>query len=271
MKIVQTPSLPWLRAAAATCTARLDISSPFIGHALVEFLSELPDSVTKTILTRRRLVDFASGTSDIHAVLAIAQNGSTVLGLDRLHAKVYVFDENVALVTSANATYSGFHRNAECGLALRDTPLASELASCVRSGFGASPSPTIWNEIQLRSILPAVERLKERIPPRTKVRIVEGEESDEIAISLEEAENLLSSTARWTQLVFRNLFQFGTDEFTTQDVVKVSAQDITREFPANRHPREKIRQQLQVLRDLGLVQFLAPGRYRLGIALKRSR
>lgn len=33
--------------------------------------------------------------------------------------------------------------------------------------------------------------------------------------------------------------------------------------PANRHIRPKIRQQLQVLRDLGLLTFLSPGHYRL--------
>jgi len=31
--------------------------------------------------------------------------------------------------------------------------------------------------------------------------------------------------------------------------------------PANRHVRDKIRQQLQVLRDLGFVEFLGGGRY----------
>jgi type II restriction enzyme len=33
--------------------------------------------------------------------------------------------------------------------------------------------------------------------------------------------------------------------------------------PDNRHVRDKIRQQLQVLRDAGLVEFVGGGRYRL--------
>lgn len=32
--------------------------------------------------------------------------------------------------------------------------------------------------------------------------------------------------------------------------------------PANRHVRDKIRQQLQVLRDLGLLEFLGAGSYK---------
>lgn len=34
--------------------------------------------------------------------------------------------------------------------------------------------------------------------------------------------------------------------------------------PDNRHVRDKIRQQLQVLREVGLVKFVAPGKYRAG-------
>ncbi|HEV2616851.1 MAG TPA: hypothetical protein VGU63_09620 [Candidatus Acidoferrales bacterium] len=33
--------------------------------------------------------------------------------------------------------------------------------------------------------------------------------------------------------------------------------------PSNRHVRDKIRQQLQILRDVGLVEFLGRGNYRL--------
>jgi type II restriction enzyme len=34
-------------------------------------------------------------------------------------------------------------------------------------------------------------------------------------------------------------------------------------YPSNRHIREKIRQQLQVLRDLGILRFKGSGRYEL--------
>jgi len=38
---------------------------------------------------------------------------------------------------------------------------------------------------------------------------------------------------------------------------------IARLHPENRHVRDKIRQQLQVLRDKGLVEFLGRGEYRV--------
>lgn len=51
------------------------------------------------------------------------------------------------------------------------------------------------------------------------------------------------------------------NEFILQDVYAFAAH-LAKLHPANRHVRNKIRQQLQVLRDLGLVEFLGRGRYR---------
>ena len=51
-------------------------------------------------------------------------------------------------------------------------------------------------------------------------------------------------------------------EFTLADVYAHAA-SLAKLHPNNRHVRDKIRQQLQVLRDLGLLQFLGGGSYRL--------
>ena len=50
------------------------------------------------------------------------------------------------------------------------------------------------------------------------------------------------------------------NEFALQDVYAFAAH-LEKLHPGNRHVPDKIRQQLQVLRDLGLVEFLGRGRY----------
>jgi type II restriction enzyme len=50
-------------------------------------------------------------------------------------------------------------------------------------------------------------------------------------------------------------------EFTLQDVYAFAVQ-LEKLHPGNWHVRDKIRQQLQVLRDLGLIEFTGRGRYR---------
>jgi hypothetical protein len=208
-----------------------------------------------------------TATEDIAAIATLAGRDVAVLGLDRLHAKVYVFDEQSALVTSANATFSGLRKNAECGIAVNDPKMAQDLAVRIRSGFAASPSPIPWSESRLRSLVPSVERLKSRLPTRTQIRVIEGEEAETLELPTNEAEELLPVTAGWTHLVFQRLLRFGRIEFTTDEAFRACVPEIARRFPQNGHPREKVRQQLQVLRDLGLVHFLAPGHYRLAITI----
>ena len=45
--------------------------------------------------------------------------------------------------------------------------------------------------------------------------------------------------------------------------MRVFETDLSRLRRDNRHVRDKIRQQLQVLRDLGLIEFRGRGHYRL--------
>jgi len=53
----------------------------------------------------------------------------------------------------------------------------------------------------------------------------------------------------------------GRNEFELADVY-AHEHTLARLHPDNRHVRDKIRQQLQILRDKGLLDFLGHGRYR---------
>jgi type II restriction enzyme len=66
----------------------------------------------------------------------------------------------------------------------------------------------------------------------------------------------------WTLDVLQVVQSLGKLEFTLADVY-AHAEALAKLHPHNAHVRDKIRQQLQVLRDLGLVKFLGDGSYRL--------
>jgi type II restriction enzyme len=65
----------------------------------------------------------------------------------------------------------------------------------------------------------------------------------------------------WKRDVFQCLTQIQGKEFSLDDVYSFEARLRVR-HPGNLHVRDKIRQQLQYLRDLGVVEFLGNGRYR---------
>jgi len=66
----------------------------------------------------------------------------------------------------------------------------------------------------------------------------------------------------WTLDVLNVVRFLGKPEFDLAEVYK-SEEKLSKLHPANRHVRDKIRQQLQVLRDLGILEFLRPGEYRI--------
>jgi type II restriction enzyme len=65
----------------------------------------------------------------------------------------------------------------------------------------------------------------------------------------------------WTLDVLNVVRGLRKTEFLLQDVYAL-AEQFQKLHPDNRHVEDKIRQQLQVLRDMGLVEFLGRGRYR---------
>jgi type II restriction enzyme len=66
----------------------------------------------------------------------------------------------------------------------------------------------------------------------------------------------------WTLDVLNVVRSLNKPEFTLSDVY-ARTDELSKLHPDNRYVRDKIRQQLQVLRDLGLLEFLGSGEYRL--------
>ena len=77
---------------------------------------------------------------------------------------------------------------------------------------------------------------------------------------ISDLEKVPASVRGWTLDVLRCVRRLPRN-FELVDVYGFD-KELSRLHPENQHVRDKIRQQLQVLRDLGLLKFVAPGRYR---------
>jgi type II restriction enzyme len=66
----------------------------------------------------------------------------------------------------------------------------------------------------------------------------------------------------WTLLTLSMVRRLGKKEFTLSDIYALET-EFARAYPDNHHVRDKIRQQLQILRDLGVLEFLGRGEYRI--------
>jgi hypothetical protein len=120
--------------------ARLLISSPYIttfGCDLVRASASktLQNGGEVGILTDLSPMSICQGSTDPAALRTLANNGYSlsVRHLPRLHAKVYIADEQAAIVTSGNLTVGGLVQNHEYGLRIADPLIVREIRSDVVS------------------------------------------------------------------------------------------------------------------------------------------
>ena len=87
------------------------------------------DNMHVDIVANLAVDSLLSGSVDVAALLYLAQSipNSTVTYLPSLHAKIYIADTRVAVITSANLTNKGLAGNHEYGVLLRDPVLVSKV------------------------------------------------------------------------------------------------------------------------------------------------
>jgi type II restriction enzyme len=109
----------------------------------------------------------------------------------------------------------------------------------------------------------------DHIPEAGKIFFVQGQKKVEKkkvladwkrTLFLRDEEN--SFAKGWLIDVMRTVERLGKQEFSLDDVYAFESQ-LKKLHPDNRHVKDKIRQQLQVLRDKDFVVFLGRGRYQL--------
>jgi type II restriction enzyme len=101
-----------------------------------------------------------------------------------------------------------------------------------------------------------------RIPVVTESRIAPATEVREKFKRVKPFKEIAVTQRGWTLDVLNAVHRLGKTEFTTADAYTFT-RELEKLHPDNRHVRDKIRQQLQVLRDMGLLIHADRGLWRL--------
>jgi type II restriction enzyme len=109
--------------------------------------------------------------------------------------------------------------------------------------------------------------IMDRLPSMAKIFVVykgialQREEVRDRWSDITFLKDLPMSTKGWLSDVMSCIEDLGREEFTLKDLYGYRER-LAALHPKNRNVEAKIRQQLQLLRDRGLVEFLGKGRYR---------
>lgn len=100
---------------------RIRIISPFIQESMTRYLVDsMGKGIKSQLMTRFYREDFIRSVSSLSALKGLEQAGVEIYALKDLHAKLYLFDDNVAIIGSANFTGGGFGNNIELSLYIED-------------------------------------------------------------------------------------------------------------------------------------------------------
>lgn len=109
---------------------QIKIVSPFLSKNMAKKLCDIVSNhnVVCTFITRFYLEDMYAKANSIDAIEMMMNAGIRVYALKGLHTKLYLFDENIGIVGSANFTSGGFRSNFELSLmAVDEMALLSNL------------------------------------------------------------------------------------------------------------------------------------------------
>ncbi len=213
----------------------------------------------KGIITTFKLANAYNGSLDILGIEHILQRQGTVKNYPRLHSKMYVFDDDKAIITSGNLTNGGLISNFEYGIFIDDKNLVSEIVIDFNRLSNSEFTGVVKKEhlSQAKTILSKI-----RVLPTTKFPNfqIETPETNYDIIS-DSTDSIISTLSGWKLEVFNCLNAVRGQELYLEQIY-LFEQELQLRYPANNNVRAKIRQQLQNLRDLGLLEFLENGKYR---------
>jgi hypothetical protein len=265
IQVLTAPSQNVFADLVASAKEDIFLAAPYVKANIASLILDCrQSSAALSLLTAYRLPDFHRRASDVGALKTLLDAKASVRSCQTLHAKVYIFDSARAIVTSANLTTGGLSRNIECGVLLDDRSMVADLRKTFCALFtDKENSWAITGEI-----LETTESILAKVPSerRPKFEMTDREllalgEEPTTALYDGGIDSIRSTLSGWRLDTFDVAAAIPSPVFQLADIYAKSA-DLAALHPENRNIEPKIRQQLQLLRDMGLIEFMGNGVYR---------
>lgn len=75
LEIVITPTFEWVAKYARACTSSMIVASPYVNNGIMKLTDMVSKEVSRTLVTRTDLRDFAVGASNLDTLCSLAREG----------------------------------------------------------------------------------------------------------------------------------------------------------------------------------------------------
>ena len=146
---------------------------------------------------------------------------------------------------------------------MHDKVVVKQLADSLLNGFGTREAPRYIGADELEDLHAPLQAIRAIFPnPTREIPLREDAPVADAEFSISNRDELLDSFNGWQKLTLRGVLDMPKEGFDLQELLDVCQPAASAEYPDNHNVRPKLRQQLQMLRDLGLVEFVSRGRYK---------
>ncbi|MDY6915594.1 MAG: phospholipase D-like domain-containing protein [Candidatus Cloacimonadota bacterium] len=260
MKVIKTPWKKEFLNLVQQTEKTIKITSPFVKENVCDdILNIKKKNVRLDLITSFKLMNIYSGSLDIGGLEKILKSNGNVRNLSRIHSKIFIFDDKKAIISSSNLTNGGLLNNFEYGIYSDNIKTVEIVKNDFEALFHNENIGVISenNIVEVRQLLSKMPKIK-----KISIPIINIDNPEDNFDIIDLPDELISSTLRgWKFEIFICLEQIPKNIFSLQDINKFE-NHLKSIYPNNHHILDKIRQQLQKLRDLGLLEFLGNGVYR---------
>ena len=228
----------------------IDISSPFISeYAINKLLDNKPIQSNLRIITNFNINNIINNSLELSSLKKIFLANSSIKSNSLLHAKIYIFNQQEIIISSANLSFGGLVKNFEYGFYSKNPQIARQVLNDFND---------IYNNQNTFEITQDNLDIAENIVNDRKL-------SDNNFIK--NPHNLIADSfiiphlTGWKKELFLIINQNLPTEFSIDQLYQFH-NDLKKIFPQNHHIDDKIRQTLQFLRNDGLIEFLNFGNYK---------
>jgi hypothetical protein len=260
MKIITSPWKNEFLELVSNSTKSIKITSPFVKENICnELLLKKRDTTQFELITSFKLPNIYSGSLDLLALSKVIEANGTVKNFSKLHSKIYLFDDEKVIITSGNLTNGGLINNYEYGIYSDDKIFVSKvvldfdsISKNENTGIVTKSNLNTAKEILLKVPQVIVQKL-----PKFSIETT-NEKLDILEIPID---SISSSLNGWKLEIFNCVNSIPNQIFSLKEVNEYE-NNLEKKYPTNTRIKAKIRQQLQNLRDLGLIEFLGNGHYK---------
>jgi len=260
MQILKTPWKDKLMELVSNSNNSIKITSPFVKENVCnELLSLKNEKTSLELITSFKMMNIYTGSLDLIGLENIIKNNGVVKNFSKLHSKIYLFDDQKAIITSGNLTNGGLLNNYEYGIYTENIEIVSKVVDDFTS---ISKNENVGNIKQAE--IDTVRKIISKIPPPESIKLpkFDLESPEEKFDTIEIQNDIISSTlSGWKLEVFKCVESLPNQVFSLNEINKFEPH-LKKIYPFNNHITDKIRQQLQYLRDIGLIEFLGNGYYK---------